>query len=204
MSCAVSSATVFLVRHARHGMVDRILVGRGEDVQLSDDGREEAAALARLFSGKSVTVVQSSPRRRARDTAEPIASAIGATVEIEPALDEIDFGRWTGLSFEELAADPLWQTWNAARSTARPPGGETMAEAQARVIGHIERLSRRLGEGHAILVSHCDVIRAALLHILNRPVDAWSGIKVEPASVSTIVTGTRGLSISAVNQRRVA
>lgn len=204
MSCAVSSATVFLVRHASHGVVDRILVGRGEDVQLSDGGREQAAALARLFSGKSVTVVQSSPRRRARETAEPIAAAVGTTVEIEPALDEIDFGRWTGSSFEELAPDPLWQSWNATRSTSRPPGGETMAEAQARVIGHVERLGRSLGRGQAVVVSHCDVIRAALLHVLARPLDHWSEIEVEPASVSTIVTDSRGLSISAINQRRVA
>lgn len=200
----MSSATLFLVRHARHGVVDRILVGRGEDVQLSDDGRAEAAALARLFSGKAVTVVQSSPRRRARETAEPIAAALATTVEIEPALDEIDFGRWTGLSFEELAPDPLWQRWNAARSTARPPDGETMAEAQARVIGHVERLGRKLGRGQAVLVSHCDVIRAALLHVLARPVDAWSEIEVKPASVSTLVFGPGGLSISAINQRRMA
>ena len=204
MGCAVSSATVFLVRHARHGAVDRILVGRGEDVQLSDDGRAEAAALARVFSGKSVAVVQSSPRRRARETAEPIAAALGARVEIEPALDEIDFGRWTGLGFDELAPDPHWQTWNAARSTARPPGGETMAEAQSRIIDHVECIGRRLGHGQAILVSHCDVIRAALLHVLGRPLDAWSDIEVAPASVSTLVIGSSSLSIGAINQRRVA
>ena len=79
-----------------------------------------------------------------------------------------------------------------------------MIAAQVRVVGHLERIGRKLGEGQAILVSHCDVIRAALLHVLARPVDAWSEIEVAPASVSTIVTGSRGLSISAINQRRVA
>jgi broad specificity phosphatase PhoE len=204
MSCAVSSGTVFLVRHARHSVVDQILVGRGQDVQLSDDGRQETGELARWFSDKRVNVVQSSPRRRARETAEPLAATLGTTAEIEQALDEIDFGRWTGLSFEELAPDPHWRSWNAARSTTRPPDGETMAEAQTRIVGHIERVGRRLGREHAIMVSHCDVIRAALLHVLNWPIDAWHQIDIEPASVSTIVIGSRGLSIGDINQRRVA
>jgi len=51
-------------------------------------------------------------------------------VRIEERLDEIDVGDWQGRDFEALARDPRWNSWNSARSVARPPGGETMLEAQ--------------------------------------------------------------------------
>ncbi|MFW6076611.1 MAG: histidine phosphatase family protein, partial [Hyphomicrobiales bacterium] len=156
---------MFLVRHARHSLVDHVLVGRKPGVGLSAGGRREAAQLAARFAGRSIARVQSSPRRRARETAAPLADALGLEVEIVPGLDEIDFGQWTGRCFDELAPDPRWQAWNGARSMARPPGGESMIEAQARVVGHIEQLGCTLDGGNAVLVSHCDVIRAALLHV---------------------------------------
>ena len=200
-------STVFLVRHARHSVVDQVLVGRMAGVALSDEGRREATELAAEFAGKNfgakrISVVQSSPSQRARETAAPIAAALGTDVEIVPALDEIDFGDWTGSSFEALAPDVVWQAWNAARSTARPPEGESMAQAQARVVGHIERLGHSPGGVRAVLVSHCDVIRAALLHVLGRPVDDWSTIEVAPASISTVEVGDGGARVTAINQRR--
>ncbi len=169
------------------------------NVALSDEGRREAADLAAGFRGRSIAVVQSSPSQRARETAAPIAAALGTEVEVVPALDEIDFGQWTGSSFEALAPDPRWQAWNAARGSTRPPDGESMGEAQARMVGHIESLS---SVARAILVSHCDVIRAALLHVLGRPVDDWSTIEVAPASVSTIEVGAGGARVTAINERR--
>ena len=195
-----SPCTVFLVRHARHSMVDDVLVGRTAGVGLSDGGRCEAAGLAVWFADSGAAVVQSSPRQRTRETAEPIAAALGQPVETVSALDEIDFGQWTGCRFDELAPDPRWQAWNAARSTARPPQGESMVEAQTRIVGHIESLGRTMPGQLAILVSHCDVIRAALLHLLGRPVDAWGELDVAPASVSTIRIGTGGAQVVAMNQ----
>jgi probable phosphoglycerate mutase len=192
------SATVHLVRHARHGLLDLILVGRMADVSLSHEGRLEAAGLAARFVGMKAPVVQSSPRQRARETAEPVAAAVGAAVEVVPALDEIDFGHWTGCSFETLKSDPRWHTWNSARSTARPPAGESMMEAQQRVVGHLEGLGRTLGDRAAVLVSHGDVIKAALLHIMGRPVDDYGEIDVAPASVSTIEIGSDGPRLVAV------
>ena len=195
-------STVFIVRHARHSVVDHVLVGRMANVALSDEGRREAAELATGFRGRPIAMVQSSPSQRARETAAPIAAALGADVEIVPALDEIDFGRWTGSSFEALAPDPNWQAWNAARGSARPPEGESITEAQARVVGHIDRLGHSPDVGPAVLVSHCEVIRAALLHVLGRPVDDWSNIEVAPASVSTIEVEDGRARVTAINERR--
>lgn len=190
------ATTVFLVRHALHGTVDQVLVGRLPGVMLSERGRRQAQRLAAWFAGQEIGLVQASPRERARETAAAIADVHAVPCEIAPALDEIDLGEWTGRRFADLAADPRWQDWNTARSLTRPPGGESMGEVQARIVDHIERIRSRLCDGRAVLVSHGDVIKAALLHFLGRPVEAYHELDVAPASVSAIELGPAGATVS--------
>ena len=190
---------VFLVRHGSHDRLGRILCGRMPGVSLSETGRAEAQALARRLAGSAATTLLASPRERTGETAAPIAAALGLEAGTDLGLDEIDFGAWTGLGFDELAADPLWSAWNAGRATARPPGGEGMAEAQAR-IGRV--LARFTKDGApVILVSHGDVIRAALLTILGLGLDAYDRIVVDPASCSELALWPGGGRVVALNER---
>jgi len=177
---------LYLVRHARHDLVGSTLVGRTAGVSLGSAGRAEAERLAARFAGLAVAIVQTSPRERAVETAAPIADRLGLRAEPAPGLDEIDFGAWAGRRFDELDGDPAWQAWNAERATAPTPGGETMADAQDRVVRHIEALRHRLGERAAILVSHADVIKAAVAHYLGLSLGALHRFEVAPASVTTI------------------
>ena len=190
---------VFLVRHGSHDRLGRILCGRMPGVALSGTGRAEAQALARRFAGSGAGALLASPRERTAETAAPIAAALGLDVGTEPDLDEIDFGAWTGRSFDDLAADPDWATWNARRATARPPGGETMAAAQ----GRVGRVLDRCAEDGApvILVSHGDVIRAALLTILGLGLDAYDRIVVDPASCSELALWPGGGRVVSLNER---
>ena len=134
---------VYLVRHATHGLVDKALAGRMEGVHLSDEGRMQAARLGRHFAGVEVAQLLSSPLERCRETAEPIAAGCGQAVAIEPALNEIDCGRWTGLDFETLGDDPHWHAWNHEREQHSMPGGEAMAHVQARVMPLLARSPRK-------------------------------------------------------------
>jgi broad specificity phosphatase PhoE len=193
-------ATVHIVRHANHGQLGRILVGRG-NVGLAEDGRGQAAKLAAYFSARRIDTIKSSPRRRTRETAKAIADAALLPCEISPALDEIDFGEWTGLPFDALDHDPRWQAWNTARGQSRAPGGEAMHEAQSRILAEIERARREVHEGAVVLVTHAEIIRAAILHYLNLPLDQWSRIEISPASVSTLVFDGSGAPSIAVNER---
>ena len=187
---------IYLVRHASHDRVHGILCGRMPGVVLGDAGRAEAAALAIRLRSSAASAILSSPRERALETAAPIAEALGGAVEIAPDLDEIAFGDWTGRSFADLAGDPLWRTWNEARATARPPGGESMAEAQARALGLLERLS-----GTCVLVSHCDIIRSVLLGILGLSLDAFDRIAVDPGSLSLVELWPGGGRLLGLNER---
>src|SRR4051794_25653518 len=125
--------TVLLIRHADHPLIGRALAGRDDGLRLSEVGRDQAAALAQLLSQEPVDCIQSSPRLRCIETAEALAETFDLPVLIESALDEVDFGRWNGATFESLHEDQAWQVWNSDRAYARAPGGETMAEAQARI-----------------------------------------------------------------------
>jgi broad specificity phosphatase PhoE len=168
-------------------------------VSLSKAGRAEADAVARRLAGSGAATLLASPRARTAETAAPIAAALGLTVGTEPDLDEIEVGAWTGRTFDDLAADPLWATWNAARATARPPGGESMAEAQGRVGRVLDRLAE--DGAPAILVSHGDVIRAALLRILGLGLDAYDRIVVDPASCSELALWPGGGRVVSINER---
>src|SRR5690625_7194995 len=88
-----------------------------------------------------LNIVQTTPRERTNATAKEIASRTGAKLESVAALDEIDFGDWQGQSFDDLAPDPHWQEWNANRSQARCPGGESMGEAVTRAAKHLQSLA---------------------------------------------------------------
>ena len=195
------STVLFLVRHAAHGLLKHKLVGRMSQVSLSEEGRRQAQALGSRLAREELSLVQASPRDRAMETAQAIARAASVSLEQVDALDELDMGEWTGKSFDELSVDVRWQAWNGRRSSARPPEGESMLEAQARIIGHIQHLAAGRPNGRIALVSHGDVIRSALLYLLMMPIDAYDRIEIDPASISTVVVGNWGAKVLSLNER---
>lgn len=194
------TTTFFLVRHATHGIVGRVLVGRMPRVRLDKEGAQQAERLAVRLARERIDMVQSSPRERARETAGPIGRRCGVRVGIEPALDEIDFGDWTGRPIAALDGDQHWERWNMRRSEGRPPCGESMRELQARVIGHLEAMRSVAPNGRVVLVSHAEPIRAAILHCLDIPLDDFARFDIAPASITTIAFGDRGGDVMALNQ----
>jgi len=183
------STTFHLVRHASHGLLGSVLAGRMPGVALSDAGRMQAAALARRFTGQLIAAVVSSPVQRAIETAAPIAAALGAPAQADPGFEEIDFGRWAGAAFADLDGGAAWHAWNAARGLAQTPGGETMLAAQARAVAALGALRGRYGDAAVIVVSHADIIKAVLAHVLGMPLDLIHRLDVAPASTSTLALG---------------
>lgn len=178
--------TFHLVRHAAHDLVDRVLAGRKLDIVLNAAGRRQAEAIATELARAPVRHVIASPRRRARQTAEPIAAAHRLRVSIAPQIDEHDCGLWAGCEFDALARDPGWRLWNDKRGEARPPCGESMHDLQARVVSYVERLSERHPDETIVLVSHAEPIRAILLHERGLPLGDCLRLDVPLASVTTI------------------
>ncbi|WP_217430266.1 histidine phosphatase family protein [Sphingomonas bacterium] len=187
--------TLLLIRHAEHVDFNLRLSGRREGVALSEHGRDQAAALAERLATERIDRVEASPLDRTRATAE----ALGPVV-VEPALIEIDMGEWTGRALDSFGDDQAWRAWNEHRGTARMPGGESMAEAQARIVAHIERTARTYDEQTIAMVSHSDMIRAAIAHALGLSLDNLLRFDIEPASVSRLVAGDWGMRVVSINE----
>ncbi len=197
--------TIFiLIRHGSHDRLGSVLCGRMAGVTLSAQGRAEADTLADRLSGQRLTAVLSSPLERAVETATPIAERQSLPLTIEPTLNELDLGAWSGKRFEELHGDPAWDLWNRARSHGRPtPGdtpGESMAEAQTRTAALLDRLRRANPGGTLALVSHGDIIKAALAHAMGLPLDFYGRFEISPASRSVLIAGDWGLKVHSINE----
>lgn len=177
-----------------------MLSGRTEGISLTADGRRQAERLAERLAAQRLAAVHASPVQRAKETAAEIARASGVEVEVVDALEEIDFGTWTGRSFAELEGDPAWRKWNDCRSRAVPPGGEDMAAAQSRAVDHVRAAAKRFAGGTVAMVTHCDVIRAVVAAILGLSLDNVLRFDVDPASVSRVAAGDWGEKLMTLNE----
>ncbi|MBS3647555.1 histidine phosphatase family protein [Pseudaminobacter sp. 19-2017] len=195
------TTTFFLIRHAAHEDLGRSLTGRKEGARLGRVGRVQALRLAELLSSEAISAVYSSPRERTRETAAAIAIACETgPVKTVEEVDEIDFGEWSGKTFEELDQDAGWRRWNEVRDQAQTPAGESMADVQARALDFVWQLTRtNRGEAVAV-VSHSDVIKAIVCHVLGLPIAHCFRFDIDPASVTTIVIGDWGAKLLRMNQ----
>lgn len=193
------ATTIHLIRHASYDAIGRVLAGRSEGWPINAAGRAEADQVAGRLAGAKLRTVVASTIERAHQTAAPIAAAHGIAVAVHPGLDEIDFGTWTGVPFDELHADPRWQIWNRHRGLAPIPGGETMVAVLARALAVLGDLRLAWPDGNAALVSHADVIRALLGYLLGSPLDFFHRLTIDPASRSEIRLWDDGVQVVSVN-----
>ena len=175
---------LYLIRHGTVDGMNQRIYGRTPGIHLSEQGRAEAEEIAQELGEAGLEALYSSPLERARETAEPIGRSAKLPVQIEPGLNEIDFGRWTSCRFEDLRADPEWERFNSNRSSAGAPGGELMLAAQARAVAAIERLGQQWGV--MAVVSHGDVIRALVAHYLGLNLDFIHRLRIDPGSITVL------------------
>ena len=190
-----------LVRHGEHMLQGRLAAGRTPGIGLSPQGRGEAAAVALRLAGEKIDTIYASPLDRTRETAEIIARRLDLPVVVREDLIEIDFGDWTGLTFDQVRADKRWELWRSCRSIAAIPGGESWRRVQERIVDALVDMRRRHPDGTVVVVSHGDVIRAALLFALGMPLDLYNRIEIATASVSTVRIDNSGIRVPTVNER---
>lgn len=123
---------------------------------------------------------------RAVETARVIAEANGLVPQVCDGLCEVRFGSWEGKPFAELDQDPEWRRFNTTKSQVRPPGGELMIEAQARIVSAIEKLRCRHPDAMVALVSHLDPLRMLISHCLGMPLDFLLRFDLSPGSISVV------------------
>jgi probable phosphoglycerate mutase len=180
--------TVLLVRHGRTASTGRILPGRAPGLHLSEEGQAQARAVAGRLGElrRRPAALYVSPLERTRETAAPIARALGLRAVTDRGLLECDFGEWTGRALSSLRRRSEWSRVQHAPSTFRFPGGESFTEMQARVWSTLERLAGLHRNRTIVLVSHADPIKAAVTHAQGVPLDLFQRTVVAPCSISAI------------------
>ena len=187
---------VILIRHGDlgegcHGRY----IGR-TDVPLSECGKRQAAALAGELARLKGAHLLCSPLRRTRETAEIALGAVDAC-DIDSDLREIDFGRWEGMGFAEIAsADPAAvERWAALDEDFVFPGGESLGAFSKRIKAVAGRIAADPA-GTVVAFTHGGVIRYLICHFLGLADRQYLLFDVRPGSLSELsLDGGRGVLV---------
>jgi ribonuclease H / adenosylcobalamin/alpha-ribazole phosphatase len=182
-----TATPMLLLRHGETPLsLERRFSGSG-DPELTDRGRAQARAAAERLTGWDVAVVVSSPRARARQTAEAVATVAGLDVVVDDGVAETDFGEWEGHTFAEIAEGwpDQMAAWLASADVA-PPGGESFAATFERVAAARRRLVAAYAGQTLVVVSHVTPIKAMLREALDAPAHALFRIHLDPAALSQV------------------
>jgi broad specificity phosphatase PhoE len=176
-----------LMRHGETAWNRRGRVMGRSAIALDEPGRvqiEKALPLARMLKP---ALVVSSPLVRARQSAEIVAGGVGGIPVVdEPDLEEVHYGRWEGMSFEELIDDPDYVRYREHPATAPTPGDETMDQVQRRGVRAIRRAVEANPGKRILFVSHGDVIRTVLCHFIGLGLEHFRRLRVDNATFSAI------------------
>jgi broad specificity phosphatase PhoE/ribonuclease HI len=180
--------TTILLRHGETPLsVDKRFNGRG-DAGLTEAGVAQARALAAYVTRLStVDAVVTSPLRRARQTADVVAEALGLPVSEEAGFAETDFGQWEGRTLAEVRE--RWpaeiEAWLGSADVA-PPGGESFATTAIRVRRARDGLLRRQPGGTVVVVSHVTPIKTLLRFALDAPPHSLFRMHLDLTGVSEV------------------
>jgi 2,3-bisphosphoglycerate-dependent phosphoglycerate mutase len=182
---------------ARHGETDDNVAPlrfQGQrDTPLNDAGRAQARTLAeRVAVGPLVRSLWTSDLMRARETAEIVGARIGLAPRVDARLREGDRGDWEGFLFDEIAAaEPeRYAAWRRGGASFRFPGGESLAEQQARVLTALADVESA-GELPALVVCHGGSIRVVLCRDDPRGLDAFHTFEVPNVAVVELASAVR-------------
>jgi len=164
MDSVDASVLVSLVRHAESEWNAAGLWQGHADPPLSARGLSQVRELAARMAGQRASLLLCSDLLRARQTAEPLAEVLGAPLQVDPRLRELDVGIWSGLRREEIERlDPEGLArFESGDPGFRPGDGESRREIRARARRAIAHWITQQPVGRIVVVTHLGFIRALL------------------------------------------
>jgi broad specificity phosphatase PhoE len=155
-------------------------------IGLNAKGIAQCQALAQALRSAGIRRIVSSPLARARESADIVAGEIGVPVEDDPGLSEVNFGAWAGHGYDDLVGRPDFQAYAQDPVETPPPGGEALAAVQQRGLEAIGRALDGDAGGRVLVVSHGDMIRSLLCHLLAVDLAEYRRFTVDNCSVSAV------------------
>lgn len=169
---------IFLIRHPRPTVAPGLCYGQ------LDVGCEDPESVAPPLRRRlpAATPVISSPLQRALC----LAQALDPQAQTDARLREIDFGEWEGQTWESIDRSVL-DAWAADILNFVPPGGESVAELQRRVVDFADELEA-MKIPRVALVAHAGVLRVLVGHWQKLPAATWTQLPFDFGSLTEIVT----------------
>jgi probable phosphoglycerate mutase len=192
---------VLLVRHGTTPTTGKMLPGRAPGLHLSEAGRAQADRAAGRIAAlaKPPSAVYASPLERARETAAPVARALGLRVRTVTGLVEVDVGEWTEKPLARLYRAREWPTVQRWPSGFRFPGGESFAEMSVRSLDAVLGLVAEHPGETIVAVSHADPIKAVVAAASGVPLDLMQRLVISPCSISALLFTAGGPVVLCVN-----
>ena len=163
-----------LIRHAHsESNASGILSGRIPNVHLSQKGVKQAEALALRLGTFPIAQLRISPMERCFETIAPwINQCVLKTNPqfepiIDPMLNEVDYGSWSGKRLASLSRKKEWKTVQESPSRMYFPGGEGIAQMQSRAMKSVHEAVSSKAKGSVVIVSHGDVIKSIVASALS-------------------------------------
>lgn len=163
------STRVFLVRHGATELSAEDRFAGATDVLLSEAGEQQSVALARRLASVELAAIYASPLRRTMRTAELLAAPHKLAVNPEPALVEINHGRWEQHTRAEVEATfpEEYAAWEQDPFTFAPLGGETGLSVLARALPTLRAIVQRHTGRSVLIVSHKATLRLLIGSLLG-------------------------------------
>lgn len=190
---------LLLIRHGTNDWVHGRLAGWTPGVHLNEEGKRQAAALAARLLPLPIDALYASPLERTVETAQALAVPRGMPVHLVEDLGEVKYGEWQGAELKELYKHELWPGVQFYPSGTRFPGGETLGEAQTRVVAALDRLRARHPNGVVAVVSHADLIRLAIAYYVGVHIDLFQRFEISPCSLTAFAFTRMGPRLVAYN-----
>ena len=179
---------LWLIRHAEVEPKYQRVFGGTIDMEISSFGREQAITLARYLEGKQFSAVYASPMRRVQQTLAPFLGNALPCPRIIPEFREVDFGGWTGLSWDEVRVrfGISAFSWLDQLDCGGIPNCETVSMLRRRVEPPLRSiLSEHAGDRIAIFC-HGGVIRIMLSLLLEVPAPQLASFEIEYTSITQV------------------
>ena len=177
---------LILVRHGEtEWNVAEIFRGR-IDIELNETGMKQAALLAEYLADLKIDAIYSSPLKRALKTAEIIVGYHKLDVEIAPGLIDFDYGKWQGLSHQEVKDKykELYAEWIKNPHQIKMPAGESLDEVRERARSVVDDVIAK-HDGTVVLVSHRVVNKALICALLGLDNSHFWNIRQDTCGMTT-------------------
>lgn len=191
---------LILIRHAETDYAKQKRYYSYTDISLNKCGIRQAKILKAKLSDLSPDLIFSSPSKRTHKTAQLLFP--DKEIFLNTSLSELNFGRWEGLTFNEICQTDreLYLNWLKNPCKHTPPQGETFLNLEKRIAAFLKKIFENNQSKTVVCVSHAGPIKSMICYLLKKPFHDFWKIDVDLASLSYFTIKNKKVTDYNLNQ----